>query len=129
MMNELAKKDLIFYKKNFFYSSFIILVVILSLFLISIYFGPRSLTKSLLGGLIGSFIAMANIFLLSFSFYKVAIKKSSPLIILWPTLSFLFMVLLSYCFSVYNSEYLLGFAMGLTSPLILGLVLAFKAPA
>jgi hypothetical protein len=129
MMNEIAQKDLQFYKKAFIYSSIITLFVIVFFIIISFYFGHKFLAKSLVGGLIGYLLVMANVFLLAFAFYKIAIKKSSSLVILCPALSFFTMVILGYCFSVLYPEYISGFAISLTSPLILGVILTVKKPA
>lgn len=128
MMNDLAQKDLRHYKKIFIYTSLSILSLLLMSLCFTWLFNFDYLFKPLCGGFIGCLVALVNVALLAIGFYGVAIKQSR-LLVLGPMLSFIAMILLTGIFSIYYQEYLLGFALGLTSPLMIGLILIIKKPA
>jgi|SRR5579871_4437613 len=72
----------------------------------------------LVGGLIGATLATINLFALGYAFYVVAIKKGSRWTILCPVSTFIFMAFIVFAGARLKPDYLLGFAAGLTVPVL-----------
>lgn len=127
MINENSMTDLINYRRIVFISSIFILFIIgVSLFL-SWYLKAFFLLKPLGGAFIGSFLASINVLALGYAFFVIAIKKSSRKALLWPLSTFFIMCGSALFLALNQQDYLLGFALGLTTPLIFGTIIALRA--
>lgn len=100
--------------------------VLWSIALISaLFLEMPSLVSFIIGGFIGSTLAVINVFTLGIAAYALFIKKSSRLFILGPFVSFNVLVLGALITVVFHPQSTLGFALGLSSPLILAAAIAF----
>jgi hypothetical protein len=113
-------KDLEIYKKITFKGSLGIFICLLILSCMANNF-------LMWGMLLGSSLANLNIFILSISMYELLIKQSGPLALSFPVLFFLFVTIIALVLAFYLPGLLLGFACGLTSPIILGVLIAYRA--
>lgn len=81
---------------------------------------------SILIGLVVSFtLSCLNLYFISLSFRRLAYEKQKPKLLFLPILSFLALVFAAYLFK--SSTFLLiGFVLGLTAPLLFGLIWVFS---
>lgn len=125
MMNEYAKKDLSRYKSITLWSAAVLFSVILLLLLASWFLDVTPVQKPLLGGLLGTMLATINLFALGYAFYALAIKKMARWVIMVPLSTFIIMAITSFILAIYHTDYILGFALGLTAPVSFGAVIVF----
>lgn len=118
-MNDDAKNDLLTYRKITTWSSLALVVAIsIGMVLAKIFAWENSYTL-LTGGLFGVILAVANVFAIGYSFYVLAIKNGRRWVLLVPISTFLAMCGAAYLLTSFAQIYLFGFAIGLTSPVLL----------
>jgi hypothetical protein len=118
--HESWRHDLDNYKKLALKASLVLLVILLVLALF--------LRSSLIGGmLIGSSLANINVFVLGRAFYDVVIKKAGSLALGSPVGFFMILCGVGLFLALFYPAFCLGFALGLTSPLVLGAFIAYRA--
>lgn len=128
-MNETSKQDLRNYINQTLKSAGVLLTLLATLVLYAYCFGDSRLIDPLFGGIIGVMIATTNLFAIGYAFYILAIKKGNRWALLWPIGSFLAMCALAYGFAIFWPRLIVGFALGLTTPVIFGGVLVFMDKA
>lgn len=98
---------------------FIGLLLVLSLLKFAI-----SITTLIVGFLIGAILSIVNIASLGFYIYKLILKQSKMSMLIYPVASFILMGIMG--FLLHKSFWLIsGFCLGLTTPVIIGLLLIF----
>ncbi|OPZ24235.1 MAG: hypothetical protein BWZ03_00254 [bacterium ADurb.BinA186] len=127
MINEDSMTDLMSYRRIVLTASIFILFIIGASLCLCWYFKAFFLLKPLGGAFIGAFLASVNVLALGYAFFVIAIKKSSRKVLLWPVSTFLTMCGIALCLALNQQDYLLGFALGLTTPLIFGTIIALRA--
>lgn len=127
MMNEQAQIDLKSYIKKTIWSSGTVIALLVAALIGSMIMQKNHLMPHLIGGLLGAFLASINIFALGYAFYALVIAKARRWVILWPLFSFLLMCLIAFVLVSYFPSHSLGFALGLTTPIIFGSVIAVGA--
>lgn len=119
-LSESWRHDIDNYKKLALKASLVLLVILLVLALF--------LRSSLTGGmLIGSSLANINVFVLGRAFYDLAIKKVGSLALGRPVGFFMILCGVGLFLALFYPTFCLGFALGLTSPLVLGAFIAYRA--
>lgn len=99
--------------------SFIGLLLLISLLKFAV-----SITTLIVGFLIGAVLSVINIVSLGFYIYKLILKQSKINMLIYPIASFILMGVMG--FLLHKSFWLIsGFCLGLTTPLIIGLLLIF----
>lgn len=99
-------------------SFFIILFFQIILLFISFFYDNNWLRYQIIGTIFGSTEAFINLFLLGISMYMLMIKNSSRLMMILPIAGFIGMCLSAFFFSYNFLEGILGFAVGLSFPII-----------
>lgn len=127
MMNEEARIDIASYVKRTLWSAGILFAIIIGGLITATIFEHTDLSKQLVGGLIGAMLATANIFALGYAFYGLAIAKARRWIIVWPVSTFLGMCSIAFILVYYFPAHILGFALGLTAPVVFGSAIVFAA--
>jgi hypothetical protein len=125
MMNESVERDLKHYKKTTLWSSALLFGILISLVGLAWAFGYSTLISPLMGSLMGTFFSTVNLFALGYAFDAIVVKKMARWAILWPLSTFLVMALLGFLLAAYGPDYILGFALGLTAPVLFGAVIVF----
>lgn len=131
MSNE-TKSDLKNYGRWTIWSASILLAMLVIFLVIAFLFKKTVLMSTIVGAMIGVMVSTVNLFSLGYAFFKLVIaRKSRKWVVLWPFFTFIFMCVLAYIFAVYFEALILGFALGLTVPVIFGSVIVFlsKKPA
>lgn len=113
------------YLRKTIYSAAVLLGLITVGIGIAKIFSFDSLVAPLVGGLCGVTAATINLFAIGYAFFVVAIIKGKKIAILWPVLSFIAMCVVAYLFAILAPSMILGFALGLTVPLLFGAVIVF----
>lgn len=129
MMNEAAEQDLKRYKNTTLIASASLLTLLFSGLACACVLDFSSLTKPLLGAILGTLLASLNLFALGYAFYVVAIKGGHRWVILFPLATFVLMAASGFMLSLYRMEYILGFALGLTAPVLFAAVIVFGGKA
>lgn len=119
MINDLLGREFLFYRRCFLKS--LLLVVIIALLLLA--FGQQWS----LGFFIGAVASFINIAALAFAYLRIAVQKKPLAALIWPLSSFLAMCAMALLLVIKFKSLLLGFAIGLTSPLIFGILVTFMA--
>jgi hypothetical protein len=127
MINESSMTDLMGYRRVVLSASTIVLLVIGIFAVLAWYADWVFLLKPLAGAFLGSMMASLNVLALAYAFFALAIKKSPRRVILWPVASFLLMCGTALLLALRQPDYILGFALGLTTPLIFGAIIALRA--
>lgn len=118
-INDEAKNDLMLYRKITTWCSLALVVAIsIGMMLAKIFAWENGYTM-LSGGLLGVMLAVANVFAIGYSFYVLAIKNGRRWVLLVPITTFLSMCGAAYLLTSFAQIYLFGFAIGLTSPVLL----------
>ena len=114
------RQDLENYKKCALRTSLGLLVL---LFLLAL------MTRSslIIGTLIGSSLANINVFVLGFAVYDLVFRKVGALALARPAGFFLILSGVGLFLALFHPTFCLGFALGLTSPLVLGAFIAYNA--
>lgn len=99
-------------------SFFIILFFQITMLFISCFYDYNWLKNQIIGTILGSLEAFINLFLLGISIYMLMIKNSSRLFLILPIAGFIGMCLSAYFCSYNFLEGILGFAVGLSFPII-----------
>ena len=114
------RQDLDNYKKLALKASLGLFVILF----IGVLVTQNSLT---IGLLIGSSLANINVFVLGRALYVFLITRVGGLALGWPLMFFLILSGVGLFLALFYPGFCLGFALGLTSPLVLGAVSAFYA--
>ena len=130
-MDEQARQDLFRYRRLTLVSAFTTHLVLLGLILFAHMAKIEQFESFLIGSLMGVFFASLNVFALGYAFYQVAVKKAARIYLLLPALTFLSMCFLTYLMAVYFLDGALGFALGLTVPVLFTaiIIVATSKPA
>lgn len=127
-MNELASEDLKRYWRIFMW----VAVVFFSLEFIVIFLSFMAKSPvflSLLGSLGGSVSATANLVALAITYYFLVVRNSRKLWLFLPVATFLLMCVLAYIYAIFFPEQVIGFALGLSVPIIFaGAIISFDKP-
>ncbi len=126
-INESSMIDLMSYRRVVLSSSAVILLALGTLLALSFYSEWLHFQKPLAGAFIGSFLASLNVLALGYAFFKLVLKKSPRKVVLWPVATFLSLCGVALFMALTEQDYLLGFALGLTTPLIFGAIIALRA--
>jgi len=118
--SEAWRQDLDNYKKLALKAALGLFIILFICVLIT----QNSLT---IGLLIGSSLANINVFVLGRALYDFLIRKIGGLALGGPLLSFLILSGVGLLLTLFYPGFCLGFALGLTSPLVLGALIAYKA--
>lgn len=129
MMNEDAQKELDSYWRISVRVGLVIEVLLLLLLLFSWGTGLLWLIKPLIGAMVASLLASLNVIALAYAFWVLAIHKGSRWVLLWPIFLFLGMCVSALVVAVNQPDWLLGFALGLCTPLITGTMISLAKPA
>ena len=119
MINDLLGREFLFYRRCFLKS--LLLVVMIALLLLA---ADRQWSLGFFVGGVASFI---NIAALAFAYLRIAVQKKPLAALFWPLGSFLAMCGMALLLVVKFTPLLLGFAVGLTTPLIFGVLVTFMA--
>lgn len=125
MMNENAQQDLTRYKNITLWSSLILVSGLLALLGLAYVLDWVVVIHPLWGALLGTLCASVNIFALAYAFYALAIQNKPRRVVLWPIATFILMCILSFFLATGYDDYILGFALGLTAPLLFGAAIIF----
>lgn len=125
MTHDHIQKDLQLYKKTLFITAFSVLSLVGLLTVLAWALDFTWLIRPLLGLFAGAFLATINVAALGYAFHVIAIKKGSPKAVLWPLSSFLLMIAAIIMLLCLSHDYLLGFALGLTVPVVFGAAIAW----
>jgi hypothetical protein len=126
MINEQSKKDLVGYIQKTLWSSVILLSLILVVMAMAAFSHLYEMMDALLGALLGIVLTTANLFSLGYAFFVIAINNGRKMMVLWPLATFLIMSGAALVLSIYFPAYLLGFALGLTAPVVFGVAIVFS---
>ena len=115
----IIRNDLENYKKVALRAALFMFVILLIL---------AFLTRSsvLIGVLIGSSLASINVFVLAIAAYNFLIKKINITALSWPLGFFLILCGVGFYLAINFPNLALGFAVGLTSPLVLASIIAYQ---
>lgn len=127
-MNELGSKDLKRYWRIFMWVAVVFfLLKIIAIFLS--FMAKSQVFLPLLGSLGGSITATANLFALAITYYFLVMKNSGKIWLLLPVATFLLMCVLAYIYAIFFPEQVIGFALGLSVPIIFaGAIISFDKP-
>ena len=124
-INDQSVKEILSYRDQTIKTS-VGLLGILGLAMAGLLFCPVDfLFKPLLGAFLGVLLATLNAFALGYAYFALVLKKTARRVILWPVTTFLLMCVAALILALHYSEFVLGFAFGLTAPLIFGTVIIF----
>ncbi|MCA9507560.1 MAG: hypothetical protein KC505_03955 [Myxococcales bacterium] len=126
MMNENSLADIAIYRKTVLLTTLVVLILLSTAIFFCWYLNFYFLIKTLIGAMLGTLLASINVFALAYAFYFVAVKKSSKTVVLWPLLTFLILCGAALFLALNHNDYLLGFALGLCSPLIFATIIALR---
>lgn len=119
MMNNLLTHEFQFYRRCFVKSLFIFVIITLLLLAIGYFLS--------LGFFIGGIASFANLSALAFAYVRIVVQKKALITLLWPLATFLLMCAAAGIIALKFSGLLLGLALGLTTPLIFGVLVSFMA--
>lgn len=122
-MNDDALQDLNSYKKKTLWSSSVLITTLVIAALITYAIDAHATFIFVLGALMGATCATLNVFAIGYAFFIIAIKEGKKLVLLWPLISFIAICILAFLLAKTWPAYLLGFAVGLTSPIFFGIVI------
>lgn len=126
-MNQEIINELISYRRVVLYGSIALLSLIAAALFGSVMAGCLSLSLALVGAFAGTVLSSINVFALGYAFYALTIKKLPRRVILWPILTFLCMCGVALYLALLKPDYILGYALALTSPLVFGAIIALRA--
>lgn len=118
-MNNVLTHEFQFYRRCFVKAIFIFVVISLLLLTIGYFLS--------FGFFIGGLASFANLSALAFAYLRIVVQKKPLITLLWPLATFLFMCGAAGIIALKFSGLLLGFALGLTTPLIFGILVSFMA--
>lgn len=113
------------YQKKSYWTCLALLAFIISNIVIALSLNSELLIRLWLGCLVGVTVATINLLALAYAFYMLVIKKRRRLVLLVPIGTFLLMCSLAYLVVTYWLPYVMGFALGLASPLVFGAAVIF----
>lgn len=115
--------------KSHFKKTMITAAVLLAIIMLgygaAFVFGFSTLKAPLMGGFCGVIVATLNLLAIGYAFYVMAIKKGRKAVLVLPALSFIAMCVLAYVFANFVPSMILGYALGLTTPVLFGAVVVF----
>ncbi len=129
MMNEQSLKDLNNYRRISIRTSLVMVGLLLTATMLAWWWGLLWLLKPLLGAVVGSVLASLNMFALAYAFLVLVINNGSRWVLLWPIILFLSMCAAALVIALYQPDLLLGFALGLSTPLMIGAMITLDKPA
>lgn len=124
-MNEQSKNDLMSYRKITLWSSCFLVMMLISAALCAYGFDCFLLMNFLIGSLLGTILTIANLFAMGYAFYRVVIKKEPRWALFYPIGSFLMMVGCACGLAIFWMPFLMGFAVGLMTPVLVGAILVY----
>jgi hypothetical protein len=122
-MNDAAKKDLKGYIKKTLWSATILLVALGVAWLCTYLAQAVDFYEPLLGALIGVACATLNLFAIGYAFFVVVIREGKKLAVFAPILSFTGMCAMAFLLAKLWPTLIFGFAVGLTAPVLFGIIL------
>jgi hypothetical protein len=122
-MSDQVKKDLISYMRRIIQSGMVLISLFVCALLCAWIFKMNLLIGPLFGALMGALFATINLFALGYAFYGLYIRQAKRWLILWPLSSFTTMCVAAFVLAIYFYEYIFGFALGLTVPVLFGMVI------
>lgn len=90
------------------------------------FFPP--LQKPLIGVVSGAFVATINLFAIGYAAHGVLVLSQSRAIVIWPIITFLLMCVMAYVFAIQPTNLSIGFAFGLSVPIVLAVLVLFVCP-
>jgi hypothetical protein len=124
MISSEQEKEVLGHMRTCVYSA-VALLSLLLVFALWAYLANSSWFLPIWGAFFGSFSASVNLLAIAWAFYVLVIKKGRRRILFWPVLTFLCLCILAYIYATHLPEQALGFAFGLTVPVILGGAIVF----
>lgn len=121
----MQEKDFILYRQIIIKNG-VLLVALLSCFLLLCGINQWSIFPFVLGLWVSVILSSLNMLALGLAVFELYIKNGSHKAILWPLASFLLLCLAALVLVFLKNESILGFAFGLSSPLILALIAWLK---
>ena len=125
MMNEAVRDDLRAYSRTTLWSMGLLLLAVLLSAIVASALHCSAVVDFLIGGFVGIVGASVNVFVLGYAFLVIAIKKGKKITVLWPIIMLGAMGAAAFVLSIYFPACLLGFAFGLTAPLLCAAQLLF----
>lgn len=125
-MHEEIMDDLRSYRRIVFVGSMVLLALIMLALFISIQVKWYYLSLALVGAFAGTFLSSINIFALGYAFYVLAVQKGPRRALLWPIFSFLLLCGVALYLALLKPDYIFGFSLALTSPIIFGAIIALR---
>jgi hypothetical protein len=126
MMNDQTRQELKHYvRKTLWASSIIILLIVISGVLAYI-FQRHNLAQMIFGAFLGAVLSSVNLFALGYAFWALVLAKKSRWALLWPVISFLGMSFFAFILAIYFGVLVLGFAFGLSMPVIIAALVITK---
>lgn len=125
MTHDSAQKDLQLYKKTVYISAISVLSIVALLIILAWALDFALIIKPLVGLFAGACLATINVAALGYAFHAIAIKNGPTSAVLWPISSFMVIIAAIIILLQLSHDYLLGFAVGLTAPLVFGAAIAW----
>lgn len=119
--NSLSKEDLKTFSLVIKQTSVLFLSILVILFAVAFYKGWDSFSSILIGIFVSFILSTINLIMIGASFYQLTAEKNKKKLIFLPVLSFLVLICVAFIFKD-DVFLLLGFALGLSSPLLFGFI-------